>query len=213
MISAADAAATGTASDVGDRPDDRGRAGLAGLVNVRSTVTAVQFDPLLPFDTWKELGIKIGRVANSSRWWLGDWLLFGRYKYGTRYRAAIEATGLDYQTLRNYAVVARRFEPSRRRATLSFQHHAELCALDDETQDRWLDEATDGGWSRIELRRRVRGEALALDSPRPEFTSLELSGHRAERWRLAARRSTVSLEVWIQETLDRAADAILGGDG
>jgi hypothetical protein len=41
----------------------------------------------------------------------------------------IVATGLDYQTLRNYAAVARRFELSRRRDNLSFHHHAELCAL------------------------------------------------------------------------------------
>src|SRR5690349_19350253 len=77
------------------------------LPSVRSTVTSAQFDPLLPFGTWRELGIKIARFVNSSPWWLGDWLLFGRYKYGRRYREAIEATGLDYQTLRNYAVVAR----------------------------------------------------------------------------------------------------------
>jgi hypothetical protein len=68
-------------------------------------------------------------VSSTTRRWLGDWLIFGRYKYGTRYRQAIGATGLDYQTLRNYAVVARRFEPSRRRSTLRAQHHAEVSAL------------------------------------------------------------------------------------
>src|SRR3954451_21175465 len=94
--------------------------------------------------------------ASASAWWLGDWLIFGRMKYARRYKDAVAATGLDYLTLRNYAVVARRFEASRRRQTLSFQHHADLCAMSDEEQDRWLDLAAAGGWTRTELRRRVR---------------------------------------------------------
>src|SRR5690242_15382937 len=95
---------------------------------LRSTPTSVQFDPRLPFEDWRAVGVKIASYTNASMWWLGDWLAFGRYKYGPRYRQAIGATGLDYKTLRNYAVVARRFEPARRRANLSFQHHAEVCA-------------------------------------------------------------------------------------
>lgn len=63
-------------------------------------------------------------------------------KYGRRCRGAIAVTGLDYQTLRNYAVVARRFDLSRRRDSLSCQHHAEVCALSDSEQDRWLDLAS-----------------------------------------------------------------------
>ena len=58
------------------------------------------------------------------------------------------ATGLDYQTLREYGVVARRFEWSRRRDNLSFQHHAEVCALTGAEQDRWLDLAAPNRWSR-----------------------------------------------------------------
>jgi hypothetical protein len=53
-----------------------------------------------------------------------------------------------YQTLRNYAVVARRLKLSRRRDNLSFQHHAEVCALGFEEQDRWLDLAAESPWRR-----------------------------------------------------------------
>jgi hypothetical protein len=77
-------------------------------------------------------------------------------KYGPRYKEAIAATGLDYQTLRNSAVVARRFAPSRRRDNLSFQHHAEVCALSDDDQDLWLDVAAMRGWSKRDLRRHIR---------------------------------------------------------
>jgi hypothetical protein len=83
----------------------------------------------MAFDAWKAVGAKIGTYSNATAWWLGDWLAFGRMKYGRRYNEAIEVTGLDYKTLRNYAVVARRFELSRRRDNLSFQHHAEVCCV------------------------------------------------------------------------------------
>jgi hypothetical protein len=180
---------------------------------VRATLTAVQFDPLLPFQAWTYLGIKIAHYSNGSRWWLGDWLLFGRHKYGSRYRDAIDATGLDYQTLRNYAVVARRFEPSRRREMLSFQHHAELCALDDENQDRWLDRAVASGWSRTELRRRVRASTAGLVAPRPATVRVGVDGVRARRWRLAAQTCGLDVETWIERMLDEAADVALGRQG
>ena len=84
-------------------------------------------------------------VAGSCAWWIGDWLLFGQQAYGQRYKAAAEETGFDYQTLRNYAWVASRFELSRRRDSLSFQHHAEVCALSNEQQEAWLDLASERG--------------------------------------------------------------------
>lgn len=176
---------------------------------VRSTRTAVNFDPLLPYDAWKGLGAKLGVYSNATAWWLGDWLVFGRMKYGRRYKDAVEATGLDYQTLRNYAVVSRRFEPARRRPALTFQHHAELCALTDEEQDRWLDLAGEGRWSRNELRRRVRAAAAAGLTPASEDLRLSLERERVARWRAAADRSSVDLQAWVVRTLDAAAGAVL----
>jgi hypothetical protein len=113
---------------------------------VRSTVTGARFDPRLAFDDWKGFGTRLGTYANASAWWLGDWLTFGRDKYGRRYKEGVAATGLEYQTLRNYTAVARRFEPARRRRELTFQHHAEVSALSDAEQDEWLARAFAGGW-------------------------------------------------------------------
>ena len=76
--------------------------------------------------------------------------------YEGRYREAVERTGLDYQTLRNYARIARRFEVSRRRETLSFGHHAELASLSEPEQDFWLRKAEQFSWSTSRLRREVR---------------------------------------------------------
>lgn len=71
-------------------------------------------------------------------------------------KAAVEQTALVYQTLRNYAWVARRFPVSRRRDSLSFGHHAETAALPEPEQDFWLRKAAEQHWSRNQLRREIR---------------------------------------------------------
>jgi hypothetical protein len=172
-----------------------------------STRTGARFDPLLPFEGWRDLGTKMGTYSNATSWWLGDWLAFGQMKYGRRYKEAIAATGLDYQTLRNYAVVARRFESSRRRDNLSFQHHAEVCALQNDNQEHWLDRAVAERWSRNELRRQIR----AADERQPiaaEVLRLAVKQHQTRRWREAAQRSGCAFEAWLVRALDDAATAV-----
>jgi hypothetical protein len=173
---------------------------------LRFTSTGASFDPRLPFHAWQEIGRKVGRHASTTGWWLGDWLAFGQFKYGPRYREAIAATGLDYQTLRNYATVARRFEPARRRADLSFQHHAEVCALPNEDQDRLLALAAALGWSRNELRRQARPPASAITTAATaRVLGLAVDRERSERWRRAAEDAGCSFEEWVVHTLDAAA--------
>ena len=170
----------------------------------------MQFDPLTPIDDWKSVGAKIACYSEATAWWFGDWLLFGRMKYGQRYKEGVALTGLDYQTLRNYAVVARRFELSRRRDNLSFQHHAEVCALPNDIQDVWLDLADHGRWSKRELRRRVRA-TTELSARDPHGTTLRLvvAGPRDARWRAAAQFSGCDLKAWVTTSLDAVAAATL----
>jgi hypothetical protein len=86
------------------QPDGRPSIGLAAIV--RSSATGMCFSSRMPYEIWSALGPRIAAHANASRWWLGDWVVFGERRYGHRYRVAIQATGLDYQTLRNYAASA-----------------------------------------------------------------------------------------------------------
>ncbi|MEU8437211.1 LmbU family transcriptional regulator [Streptomyces sp. NPDC029216] len=118
----------------------------------------------LPERSWEQIGTNLRELGNSSAWWLADWLRFGEATYGwRRYKEAIERTGLDYQTLRNYAWVARRFDHHRRRDSLSFAHHAEVARLAPPEQDYWLRKAEQQKWSRNELRRAVRA-SLAVQN-------------------------------------------------
>jgi hypothetical protein len=188
------------------------RASTGRRRSVRSTWTSAHFDPLLPFEAWSELGARFGGYANATCWWLGDWLAFGQMKYGRRYKEAIARTGLEYQTLRNYAVVARRFDPSRRRPDLSFHHHAELCALDDEEQERWLELAATRHWSKTEVRRRVAAahRAIAPRSLTQARVMVFVNLDRARRWQEAAAHCDCDIERWLVQTLDQAALIVLG---
>ena len=183
---------------------------MPGRRAVRSSQTAMHFDPLLPIESWKALGAKIAFYSNATAWWLGDWLVFGQMKYGRRYKEGIALTGLEYQTLRNYAVVARRFDLSRRRDNLSFQHHAEVCTLPDDDQEFWLDTSAENHWSKTELRRRLSAAATGRPPPgRATALHLVLEPHREQRWREAAKLTDSVLDAWVMRVLDEAAAAAL----
>jgi hypothetical protein len=192
-----------------DSPPERREAfKIRGAVPSR---IGMRFDARLPFEDWHRLGKQLSMHANASIWWLGDWVAFGKEKYGRRYKQAVVITGLDYQTLRNYAVVARRFEMSRRRDKLSFQHHAEVCALSEEEQDRWLERAEACGWTRNQLRRRLRAEQAGISSEvrDAELLQLLVEPLRKRRWSEAAAKTASALDVWIVRALDHEADAVL----
>ena len=186
----------------------------AVLPGVRSSRNCMRFDPSMTLDGWKLVGLKIGTHSDATCWWLGDWLAFGKTKYGRRYKEGVALTGLEYKTLRNYVVVARAFEWSRRRSDLSFQHHAEVCALPRDEQDLWLDLSARNGWSKSELRRQLRAPASdAVTSPSSALLRLALEPSRHERWRDAAERRQCSLSVWMMTVLDEAANVVLEQPG
>ena len=209
-VSAPGAKANGQTVEEARQP---GRAG--GRCQVSGAVVSplgMSFEPRFSFEDWRQLGPRIALRANASLWWLGDWLAFGQEKYGRRYKAGVALTGLDYQTLRNYVVVARRFELSRRRDKLSFQHHAELCALTDAEQEHWMDRAQCAGWSRNELRRRLRSGGGVRARAGPPSLCLAVEADRRNLWSQAALRDDCDLESWMLRSLDQAATALLGCD-
>jgi hypothetical protein len=183
---------------------------------VMVTRLGLEMPPLLSYEKWQEAGLRIARIVDSSAWCLGDWLVYGQEMYSDRYQMAIEAAGLDYQTLRNYAWVARRFELSRRRESLSLQHHAELARLPVEEQDHWLDRAESGRWSRNQLRRELRvGQGTPDDAEADEaaLPRITVGQERLEHWVRAAEAAGVRLEPWLISSLDRAAIDVLGEPG
>lgn len=160
-------------------------------------------------EEWRSLGRQINVISDSSSWWLGDWLIYGQNEYPNRYKQAIEETSLDYQTLRNYSWVARRFAPERRRSNLSFQHHAEVASRPQEEQDKWLEEAEHHGWSRNKLRRMIR-ESRTSDQEKIDTINIRmnLDLKQKKRWEEAAERQDKDLVTWIVSVLEEAVEPL-----
>jgi len=174
-----------------------------------TTRTSLRLSEQLSIDSWGRVGRQISLIHNSSTWWLGDWLIYGESKYPDRYRRALADSFLDYQTLRNYAWVARRFTANRRRSNLSFQHHAEVASLEAAEQDRWLDIAESNGWSKSRLRRELRPPVCAIARNHPVQLKIEIEGDQRLRWEKAAAEAKSDLMEWIAAMLDAAACMVL----
>jgi hypothetical protein len=174
--------------------------------------TTLQIPSSIPLQTWCRIGEQIMLLRNSSAWWLGDWIVYGQDEFGDRYKRAIEETSLNYQTLRNYAWVARRFAPYRRRDGLSFQHHAEVASLSEPEQELWLDRALTFHWTLAEFRRQLKASApdpFDPDVPPPIKLMLSLTVDKRQRWQAAADAEQRALIDWITSAIDRAAEHVL----
>ena len=179
---------------------------------VLTTKVGLQIPAGMAYDEWERAGRQLADVLDSSCWWLGDWLVYGKDHYADRYQRGIRAAGLSYQTLRNYAWVSRRFDLTRRRSALSFQHHAELASMPVEEQDLWLDRAEQGQWTTKQLRgalRAVRQSERQPPAPAEPSRRLEVPGSRLQWWHKAAEQVGVDFEQWVMTTLDSAAASAL----
>jgi len=199
--------------------------------SVEVTKSGLIFQRPLAFRAWEAIGRQLLEVVDSSSWWVGDWLLYGETNFQDRYAEAIVMTALNYQTLRNYAWVARCFDLDRRQSGLSFGHHAEVAALDRPEQDFWLRKAVEFGWSRNRLRAEVRAsikerqagktgavcEAPHEEDPGSEepdaplqgepceaSISLQLTGDQLLRFTAAAESIGLEVHEWVIAVLESA---------
>lgn len=134
--------------------------------------TALILPEELDYEKWIVYGRELGRVARAVMWWLGDWWIYGKNRYGERIKAA-EQLAWDFKTCMNAGVVARRIETSRRREALPWSHHAEVAALEVSDQEyflnRWAQQAISDGSP--PPRHTVRAEVAAFkrQRDRPQF--------------------------------------------
>ena len=164
---------------------------------------------------WETIGRQIVAIADSSAWWIADWLVYGEDTFQDRYKEVIKGTDLNYQTLRNYAWVARRFELARRREALSFAHHAEVAALAQLGQDHWLDRAEEHGWSRNQLRGEIR-DARELDAAsdvKGGTIRLPLTVNQAVLFEAAANARHMPVQEWASEVLADVAQQLAPRNG
>jgi N6-adenosine-specific RNA methylase IME4 len=107
------------------------------------------------FEEWEEVGRFIKKATHACSLWLGDWINYGQTKFGEKYERAVQATGLDYGTLRNAAYTARRIPLSHRCDKLSYKHHMIVAPLPLDQQRELLREAEKKRYSTRELEQRI----------------------------------------------------------
>lgn len=129
---------------------------LVQVSNCTLTTTGAQFEQALDFKQWVEAGRKLCRVSACVNWWIGDWLNYGENKYGEKYAAAIEATGIEEQVLMNVSYVCRSVNLTTRLDSLSWSHHREVAPLRPKDQQHWLALASENKWSVSQLRQAIR---------------------------------------------------------
>jgi len=209
----------GSQTSVQKEPISRTRIDASSFISVEG----LKLPRNITFEAWISIGRHLSRIYSSSAWCLGDWLAYGEDAFTGRYREAIEATSLNYQTLRNYAWVARRFPLPRRRDDLSFAHHTEVAALAEPEQDFWLRKAAELAWSVKRLRQEVRtslqeravegGDPNSSSGQNPEdddkvTLKVQIPMEHLEACRAAACRLGLNVDDWASQVLMQAASRV-----
>ncbi|MFD9889706.1 LmbU family transcriptional regulator [Amycolatopsis sp. NPDC059027] len=182
---------------------------------VLATGVGLRIPTDLSFEEWTLAGKRLSGLMDASAWWLGDWLVFGKKYYSDSYQRVIRTVGLRYQTLRNYAWVARRFEIARRRSALTFQHHAEVASLPFVEQERLLDCAEQEAWTTKQLRIAIRASRVVdseTQAPARKQSHIKVPDDHVDVWRKAADAAGTNFDHWVRETLDQAAEEALNVD-
>lgn len=136
---------------------------------VRVTEIGLHFEDEITFEQWRDIGHKVGRVARTSLFLVGDWLIYGQDRWNNgqrfekmaedeaaRYVEAMKETGLELRTLMDAAYVARNVPIHQRRPELTFEHHKTVAKVKNEHErEEWLKKADTQGLSTRRLRKSI----------------------------------------------------------
>jgi hypothetical protein len=147
---------------VSDSPAKHSVALLAELEKAGAVINNGLFlPPNMSFDRYEAVCGMLGAGHHMISFLIGDAILYGEYTYGEKYAQASLRFGLSEQTCANYASIAKRVPPGRRRPDeTSFSVHAEVAALSPNDQRHWLKVAIEEGLSKMELRERLHPKEL-----------------------------------------------------
>lgn len=159
---------------------------------VRVTETGLLFDGELTFEQWRAIGQKVGRVARTSLFLVGDWLTYGQNRWNggqrfekmdeeqsARYLEAMRETGLELRTLMDAAYVARNVPIAQRRPHLTFEHHKTVAKVKNETErEEWLKQTDKHGLSTRRLRKSILlGRVAKEKEMRPDEIDQGIDNH------------------------------------
>lgn len=146
------------------------------LKGVEADEISLTFPDNMSYKEYEKVMKGLGQIADFSTlrlpFYIGDAIVFGQSKFPDIYSQAVEFTGLSEGTLHNYAYICRNVPKKIRREKLGIAIHQEVAQIKDETrQSSFLSEAELNGWTKIELRKAIKGEipSKALPDKMPSF--------------------------------------------
>ena len=161
------------------------------------TPRGIDFHGDLTFEEWESLGEKLGDAERSIGFMIGDWVNYAENKWGEKYNDAIACTGLEYQTLRNYAYVARKVQLSSRDDKLTFKHHYTVAKLKDPDEQKfWLTQAAEHDLSVDRLRKSLSFGRIATEE--------EAQGDPADRGYVTYLALLNRIRRWWKREIDKA---------
>ena len=154
-------------------------------------------------ETWLTTGEALFETLSDRSWQVADWLSAGIDAWGIAATAHAEKiSGFSRGRISNYNTVATAFAEFRRRNTLSFSHHLEVARLPEAEQDRLLDAAESGKWTRYQLRKAVRETTGEIEAERLRVRVAELEHE------LAAERMDGQAALKASRTVERTVAAV-----
>lgn len=115
-------------------------------------------DPNLTYDQLEAVGGLLGRMHQSLRFAIGDWLQLMEARFPEKWSQAAEILGISEYGMREYLRVSEKVPRSVRREKLSWSHHRAVAALEPPEQTEWLERAETERLSHHQLRDRLRVE-------------------------------------------------------
>jgi hypothetical protein len=124
---------------------------------IEATPVGLKLAHDLTFEEWSAIAASFGTALQTAAWCIGDWMVYGERRWGRQlllegqefdpsvpgripshvFDAAVDSTGLDRNTLSNYANVARKIPMDERRIHVSFGHHRILAPLPPAKRLEW----------------------------------------------------------------------------
>lgn len=140
-------------------PPDKGMLELLAELERNGAISATGLhltNPDLSYDEFEAIGFLLGRMHQSLRFAIGDWLVLGEKLFPALVYQAAEALGISEEGMREYLRVSERVPRSTRRKTLSWSHHRAVASLEPAVQKDWLKRAVDQNMSHHQMRDALR---------------------------------------------------------
>ncbi len=115
-------------------------------------------DPDITYEQLEAVGGLLGRMHQSLRFAIGDYLAMMEARFPEKFSQGAEVLGISEEGMREYLRVSEKVPRSIRREKLSWSHHRAVAALEVPEQKEWLERAEARNLSHHQLRDALRIE-------------------------------------------------------